>query len=76
MAETPVIYWYRQDLRVDDLPGLAAAASAGRPVLPCFILDDTLPERERPGGASRWWRIGCARCMCLAFLSGTHQYLV
>jgi len=55
VAETPVIYWYRQDLRVDDLPGLAAAASAGRPVLPCFILDDTLPERERPGGASRWW---------------------
>lgn len=50
---TPVIYWFRADLRLSDLPGLIAAASAG-PVIPCFILDDH-QSTEQLGGASRWW---------------------
>jgi deoxyribodipyrimidine photo-lyase len=52
---TPVLFWYRQDLRVDDLPGLAAAAATDRPVIPCFILDDDTPGHWRIGAASRWW---------------------
>jgi deoxyribodipyrimidine photo-lyase len=51
----PIIFWYRQDLRSIDLPGLNAAAATGRPVLPVFILDDDAPGDWSPGGASRWW---------------------
>tara|TARA_B100000614_G_scaffold261985_1_gene293540 strand:+ start:5569 stop:7101 length:1533 start_codon:yes stop_codon:yes gene_type:complete len=50
----PSIVWFRRDLRLDDNPALAAAASRGAPVLPIFILD---PEEEI-GGASRWWLHG------------------
>ncbi|MGB1141855.1 MAG: cryptochrome/photolyase family protein, partial [Halioglobus sp.] len=52
---SPVIYWFRQDLRIDDLPGLNAAAASGQPVLPIFILDDEAPGAWPLGGASRWW---------------------
>ena len=51
----PIIYWYRQDLRTQDLPGLIAAAATGGPIVPCYILDDEAPGEWSPGGASRWW---------------------
>lgn len=51
----PVIYWFRQDLRLADLRGLNAALATGRPVLACYILDDESPGPWRMGGASRWW---------------------
>lgn len=51
----PIIFWYRQDLRLDDLPGLAAASATGRPVIPCYILDDVSPGDWRIGSAGRWW---------------------
>lgn len=51
---SPVILWFRQDLRLADHPALAAAAAAG-PVLPVFILDDQTPQEWAWGGASRWW---------------------
>ncbi|MEH6586354.1 MAG: deoxyribodipyrimidine photo-lyase [Halioglobus sp.] len=52
---TPAIYWFRQDLRIDDLPALQAATAGGRPIIPCFILDDDSPGEWALGGASRWW---------------------
>ena len=56
MIKSPVIYWFRQDLRCRDLPGLLAAAATGQPVLACYILDDVSPTAEAVmGGASRWW---------------------
>jgi len=55
MTETPVtILWFRNDLRLDDNPALAAAAARGR-VVPIYI---HAPEEEapwEPGAASRWW---------------------
>ena len=51
----PIIYWFRQDLRCHDLPGLAAALDSGQPVLPCFVLDDEAGGDWALGGASRWW---------------------
>lgn len=48
------IVWFRHDLRLDDNPALAAAATRGE-VVPLFIW---APEEERPwepGAASRWW---------------------
>ena len=43
------IYWFRDDLRLTDLPGLQAAASAG-PVLPVFVLDPHLGDPWILGG--------------------------
>ncbi|MEZ5378855.1 MAG: deoxyribodipyrimidine photo-lyase [Acidimicrobiales bacterium] len=50
MSESsPVIFWFRRDLRVTDHPALAAAAERG-PVVPVFIFDDTLTA---PAGDNR-----------------------
>jgi len=44
------LFWFRQDLRITDNPGLFAAAQKG-PVLPLYILD----KNSEMGSASRWW---------------------
>ncbi len=54
MAAAPVIFWFRQDLRLADNPALAAAARQGV-VMPVYILDDEESAQWRMGGASRWW---------------------
>ncbi|GAB1479534.1 DNA photolyase PhrA [Paracoccaceae bacterium] len=46
---SPLILWFRRDLRLDDLPMLAAALQSGRPLLPVFVLDD---ETRALGAAS------------------------
>ncbi len=51
----PVLLWFRQDLRLQDNPALAAAVARGGPVIPVFILDDAGEGNWAPGGASRWW---------------------
>ncbi|HEY8255441.1 MAG TPA: deoxyribodipyrimidine photo-lyase [Rhizomicrobium sp.] len=52
---SPVIVWFRQDLRLGDNPALRAAAAMGAPILPLFVLDDETSGDWRCGGASRWW---------------------
>ena len=52
---SPVIFWFRRDLRLSDLPGLQAAAATGRPLIACYILDELAPGEWAPGAASRWW---------------------
>lgn len=53
-AESPVILWFRQDLRLADNPALHHALKTGRPVVPVYILDRG--SRVRPiGAASLWW---------------------
>jgi len=49
------LVWFRQDLRIQDNPALAAALARGRPVVPVYILDEKGEGRWAPGGASRWW---------------------
>jgi len=55
----PALLWFRQDLRLQDNPALAAALdhakASGGPVIPVFILDDTSEGSWAAGGASRWW---------------------
>ncbi|MCW0233497.1 MAG: DNA photolyase family protein [Ferrovibrio sp.] len=53
-ALSPVVVWFRQDLRLNDNPALAAAAASGRPVLALYILD-TATTAWAMGGATRWW---------------------
>lgn len=52
---SPVIVWFRQDLRLADNPALDAAVAMNAPILPVYILDDTNAERYAAGAASRWW---------------------
>ncbi|MGP1275553.1 MAG: cryptochrome/photolyase family protein [Caulobacterales bacterium] len=54
-ASSPVLVWFRQDLRLADNPALNAAVHSGAPVVCLYVLDDATPGRWMPGGASRWW---------------------
>ncbi len=54
MSNKTTIFWFRQDLRISDNPGLFEAAQNGR-VLPIYILDDQEAESFKMGGASRLW---------------------
>ena len=53
-AKTPVIVWFRRDLRLSDHAALSAACDADRPVIPVFILDDQVAAL----GAAPKWRLG------------------
>ena len=55
MAAAPTIVWFRQDLRLQDNPALAAAVQRGAPVVPVYILDHEGEGRWPMGKASRWW---------------------
>jgi deoxyribodipyrimidine photo-lyase len=48
------IYWFRQDLRLEDNPALSSAADNGE-VLPIYILDDINSGDYKMGAASRVW---------------------
>ncbi|WP_170381364.1 cryptochrome/photolyase family protein [Ruegeria atlantica] len=52
--QSPIILWFRRDLRLSDHPALSAAARTGRPILPVFILDDLTLTL----GAAPKWRLG------------------
>jgi deoxyribodipyrimidine photo-lyase len=54
-ADAPILVWFRDDLRVDDNPALAAACQTGRAVLALFVLDDEAAGKWQAGGAARWW---------------------
>ncbi len=55
MPESPVLYWFRDDLRLADNPALAAAHATGRPLVLVYILDESSRESRPLGGASLWW---------------------
>ncbi len=54
VASRPLIYWFRDDLRLSDLPGFNAAVAQG-PVVPVYIFDEALSKEWALGKASRWW---------------------
>ncbi|MEH6698124.1 MAG: deoxyribodipyrimidine photo-lyase [Brevundimonas sp.] len=53
-SDTPVILWFRRDLRLADNPALTEAVASGRPVVPLYVLDEAADGRPL-GGASKWW---------------------
>ncbi|MGB5511788.1 MAG: deoxyribodipyrimidine photo-lyase, partial [Woeseiaceae bacterium] len=82
MSDSPLIVWFRQDLRLEDNPALTAAARQGRPILPVYILDDINAGEWRMGAASRWWLHQSLRSLNasldgqLLFLKGDAQKLL
>lgn len=52
--QSPIIVWFRRDLRLSDHPALQAAVETGRPIIPVFILDDL----GKCLGAAPKWRLG------------------
>lgn len=75
------IFWFRQDLRLADNPGLSHAVSAGR-VLPIYIFDDVHPGDDGMGGAARWWAhhslssLDRALCGKLNFYKGDPEKII
>ena len=53
-GNSPVILWFRRDLRLSDHPALDMAAQSGKPVIPLFIHDDQIDDL----GAAPKWRLG------------------
>jgi deoxyribodipyrimidine photo-lyase len=51
----PTLVWFREDLRLNDNPALAAAAGAGGPVVCVYIRETELAGARAMGGASKWW---------------------
>lgn len=55
MDSTPIIVWFRRDLRVQDNSALSAAMRTNRPLVLLYI-DSAKEESPWPhGAASRWW---------------------
>ena len=54
MANDVNILWFRKDLRLMDNPALVEA-NLNAEIIPIFILDDTNPEENKMGAASRVW---------------------
>lgn len=54
MTNKITIFWFRQDLRLSDNPGLLEAEKNGL-VMPIYILDDASASEFKMGGASKLW---------------------
>lgn len=72
MTDTPIILWFRRDLRLADHPMLTAALATGRPLIPVFLLD---PETEAIGAAAKW-RLGLSLADFAARLEGVGSRLI
>ena len=54
MSSSPVLVWFRRDLRLSDHAALSAACGGDRPVIPVFIHDASVESL----GAAPKWRLG------------------
>lgn len=55
MENTPVIVWFRQDLRLEDNPAFQAALDRKTSIIPLYIYSPQEEGEWKAGGASRWW---------------------
>jgi len=53
-SNSPIIVWFRQDLRIEDNEALNMAIKAGQPIIPLYIMDDTT-QAWKMGSTSLWW---------------------
>jgi deoxyribodipyrimidine photo-lyase len=61
-APTPVIVWFRRDLRTADNPALSEALQSGSPIIPLYILEEDAPRVV--SGAARWWLHHSLKALC------------
>jgi deoxyribodipyrimidine photo-lyase len=55
LPPSPVIVWFRNDLRIEDNLALLAAAESGKAVIPLYILEDGFPNDAQLGSAQLCW---------------------
>lgn len=56
MSSSPILLWFRRDLRISDHAALSAACDTGRPVIPLVIRDGSVDDL---GAAPKWrWGLG------------------
>ncbi len=55
MDKQPILFWFRNDLRLSDNSALNAALQTGRPLVVFYIYDSNLGSRWSRGSASLWW---------------------
>lgn len=53
--QAPIIYWFRNDLRITDNPALHAAAQSGQEIICVYIHDQASANHWQIGRASQWW---------------------
>lgn len=53
--DSPVILWFRKDLRLDDNAALAAALETGRPIIALYIREPESAGTGPLGAAQAWW---------------------
>lgn len=53
--DSPVLLWFRKDLRLDDNLALNAAVASGHPVLAVYILEPKDSGNGPQGAAQGWW---------------------
>ena len=69
MDKSPLLVWFRDDLRMADHPALAAAAKTGQPIVALYLLDDESKGLRPLGSAARWWLAGSLRAHAAKLLS-------
>ncbi len=52
---SPVILWFRKDLRLDDNLALLKAVKSGRPIIPVYIKTERPSPYAPLGAAQDWW---------------------
>ncbi len=72
MSTSPVLVWFRRDLRLSDHPALNAAVKSGNPVIPVFIHDDQVETL----GAAPKWRLGLGVDHLSETLEGLNSRLI
>ncbi|MGX5666154.1 cryptochrome/photolyase family protein [Rhizobium daejeonense] len=55
LSRSPIIVWFRKDLRLRDNLALATAVESARPVVPVYILEPASTGTGPLGAAQAWW---------------------
>jgi deoxyribodipyrimidine photo-lyase len=56
--DTPVVVWFRRDLRLHDHPALSDAIASGRPVAPLFVFDPSVLHGRFASPNRTWFLLG------------------
>ncbi|MFZ3582698.1 cryptochrome/photolyase family protein [Loktanella sp. DJP18] len=71
-STSPIILWFRRDLRLGDHPALTEACASGRPVVPLFIHDEVVAGQ----GAAPRFRLGLSVASLRDALAGKGSRLI